>query len=409
MNYIFIETNERFKTVGIVENDHLVEFYSEELQNEALLGNVYRGRVVNVLRGMDAVFVDIGEEKNAYLQLKDALSKDQMYTKEKYDLSEVVKGGTELLVQVIKEAVGTKGPKVTTHISIPGRYLVLTPYSNRINISKKINNHEEISRLRTIGNKIIEDEMGLIIRTNSEDVEESILEEEYFSLLKTYKRIEGERNFLPTPKLIYKDLNLEYQIIRNSFNSKDTKVISNNKEIYEDLLLLMGYYVDDFQDNIIYDPDFSMENNLTIQEDMKEAFDRKVTLPNGSYIVIDETEALTAIDVNTGKFVGAYSLGDTVLKTNLEAACEIARQIRLRDIGGIIIIDFIDMRDKSHISKVLKKLADEFEKDKNKPHIVEFTKLCLVEITRRKTRPTLDSKISSLCPTCGGRGRIRDI
>lgn len=409
MNYIFIETNERFKTVGIVENDHLVEFYSEELQSEALLGNVYRGRVVNVLRGMDAVFVDIGEEKNAYLQLKDALSKDQMYTKEKYDLSEVIKGGSELIVQVIKEAVGTKGPKVTTHISIPGRYLVLTPYSNRINVSKKIKNHEEISRLRTIGNKIIEDEIGLIIRTNSEDVEESILEEEYFSLLKTYKRIEGERNFLPTPKLIYKDLNLEYQVLRNSFNSKDTKVISNNKEIYEDLLLLMGYYVDDFQDNIIYDPDFSMENNLTIQEDMKEAFDRKVTLPNGSYIVIDETEALTAIDVNTGKFVGAYSLGDTVLKTNLEAASEIARQIRLRDIGGIIIIDFIDMRDKSHISKVLKKLADEFEKDKNKPHIVEFTKLCLVEITRRKTRPTLDSKISSLCPTCGGRGRIRDI
>lgn len=409
MNYIFIETNERFKTVGIVDNEHLVEFYSEELQSEALLGNVYRGRVVNVLRGMDAVFVDIGEEKNAYLQLKDALSKDQMYTKEKYDLSEVVKGGMELLVQVIKEAVGTKGPKVTTHISIPGRYLVLTPYSNRINISKKINNHEEISRLRTIGNKIIEDEMGVIIRTNSEDVEESILEEEYLSLLNIYRRIEAERNFLPTPKLIYKDLNLEYQIIRNSFNSKDTKVISNNKEIYEDLLFLMGYYVDDFQDNIIYDPDFSIKNNLTIQEDMKEAFDRKVTLPNGSYIVIDETEALTAIDVNTGKFVGAYSLGDTVLKTNLEAASEIARQIRLRDIGGIIIIDFIDMRDKSHISKVLKKLADEFEKDKNKPHIVEFTKLCLVEITRRKTRPTLDSKISSICPTCGGRGRIRDI
>ena len=409
MNYIFIETNEQFKTVGIVENEHLVEFYSEELQSEALLGNVYRGRVVNVLRGMDAVFVDIGEEKNAYLQLKDALSKDQMYTKEKYDLSEVVKGGTELLVQVIKEAVGTKGPKVTTHISIPGRYLVLTPYSNRINISKKINNHEEISRLRTIGNKIIEDEMGVIIRTNSEDVEESILEEEYISLLNIYRRIEAERNFLPTPKLIYKDLNLEYQIIRNSFNSKDTKVICNNKEIYEDLLFLMTYYVDDFQDNIIYDPDFSIKNNLTIQEDMKEAFDRKVTLPNGSYIVIDETEALTAIDVNTGKFVGAYSLGDTVLKTNLEAASEIARQIRLRDIGGIIIIDFIDMRDKSHISKVLKKLADEFEKDKNKPHIVEFTKLCLVEITRRKTRPTLDSKISSICPTCGGRGRIRDI
>ncbi|WFA09497.1 Rne/Rng family ribonuclease [Tissierella sp. Yu-01] len=407
MNYIFIDSDKEKTKVGIVEDNRLVEFYSEEINNETLFGNVYRARVTNVLRGMDAAFVDIGEEKNAYLQLKDALHKDQMYTKEKYDLDEVIKSGEEVIVQVIKEPLGNKGPKVTTHISLPGRYLVLTPYSNKVNVSKKIRNNSEVNRLKNIGNQIIENDMGIIFRTLAVDVDENLLHEEYKSLMDVFLRIEKERSFLPTPKLLYKDLDLVYQIVRDKFNEKDTEIIVNNKEIYNNLLLLEDYFSYNLGDKILLNLDFSVDNDMKIQMDMKEALDRVVSLKSGGYIVIDETEALTAIDVNTGKYVGAYSLGDTVLRTNLEAAEEISRQIRLRDIGGIIIIDFIDMKEKNHISKVLSKLSESFIKDRNKPHIVDVTKLCLVEITRKKTRPTLDSKISTICPTCNGRGRVR--
>ena len=409
MNYIFIDSGDTTNRVGIVEENRLVEFYTEDINNEALLGNVYRARVTNVLQGMDAAFVDIGVGKNAYLHLKDALRLEQLYTKEKYELDDVIKSGEDLIVQVIKEPLGTKGPKVTTHISIPGRYIVLTPYSNKINVSRKIRGHEEVERLKEIGHRIKSNDMGVIFRTVSEGVEDYLLEEEYKTLSDIYKKIESERNFLPTPKLLYKDINLVYQIVRDNFNEKNTKIIVNNQEVYNNLLLLEDYFSYRLEDKIKLDLSFSIENDMKIQMDIKEAIDRKVALKSGGYIVIDETEALTAIDVNTGKYIGAYSLGDTVLRTNIEAAEEIARQIRLRDIGGIIIIDFIDMKEQDHVSKVLYKMAEEFKKDRNKPHIVDVTKLCLVEVTRKKTRPTLDNKITLACPTCGGKGRIRNI
>lgn len=409
MNFIFIDSKDDINKVGIIENNRLVEFYSEEVKHEALLGNVYRARVVNVLQGMEAAFVDLGEEKNAYLHLKDALSKEQLYTKEKYNLEDVIRSGEDVIVQVIKESLGTKGPKVTTHISIPGRYLVLTPYSNKVNISKKIHYGKELSRLKELGNSIKENDMGMIFRTVAEGIDDILLKDEYKTLTDIYAKIESERNFLPTPKILYKDLDLVYQIVRDSFNDRNTKIKVNNKEIYNNLLLLEDYFSYTSEDKIVFDPNFSIENDMKIQMDIKEALGRKVSLRSGGYIVIDETEALTAIDVNTGKYIGAFSLGDTVLRTNIEAAEEISRQIRLRDIGGIIIVDFIDMKDKDHISKVLSKMVEASKKDRNKPNIVDVTKLCLVEITRKKNRPTLDKKVSSICPTCGGRGRIRNI
>ena len=409
MNFIFIDSKDDINKVGIIENNRLVEFYSEEVKNEALLGNVYRARVVNVLQGMDAAFVDLGEEKNAYLHLKDALSKEQLYTKEKYNLEDVIRSGEDVIVQVIKESLGNKGPKVTTHISIPGRYLVLTPYSNKVNISKKIHYGKELSRLKELGNSIKENDMGMIFRTVAEGIDDALLKDEYKTLIDIYSKIESERNFLPTPKILYKDLDLVYQIVRDSFNDRNTKIKVNNKEIYNNLLLLEDYFSYSLEEKIIFDPSFSIENDMKIQMDIKEALGRKVYLKSGGYIVIDETEALTAIDVNTGKYIGAFSLGDTVLRTNIEAAEEISRQIRLRDIGGIIIVDFIDMKDKDHISKVLSKMVEASKKDRNKPNIVDITKLCLVEITRKKNRPTLDKKVSTICPTCGGRGRVRNI
>ncbi|MFY9483851.1 MAG: Rne/Rng family ribonuclease [Tissierellaceae bacterium] len=407
MDYIFISSKDGINKVGVVENNRLVEFYTEEENDTKLVGNVYRGRVENVLRGMGAAFVNIGEGRNAYLYVKDAYNKEQLLSKKKYSIDQVIKSGQEVMVQVIKEPLGSKGPKVTTHISLPGRYVVLTPFSKDINISRKISKKSEIIRLKELGQRIIEDDIGMIFRTNAKDKDEDIIQAEYKQLLAIYRKIEMQKGFLPTPKRIYKELDLIYKIVRETFNERDYQIIVNNKEVYDNILELGYFYSIPVEKRIILDEGFCMEEHADIQNDLQQAFKRKVPLDNGGYIVIDETEALTAIDINTGKYTGNLSLKDTVLRTNLLAAEEIARQIRLRDIGGIIIIDFIDMKSKSDKSEVLSRLAKCFKLDRNQPNIIGITKLNLVEITRKKIRPTLDSTISITCPTCLGRGRIQ--
>ena len=238
MNYIFISSKDGINKVGIVEDHRLVEYYTEEDNNEKLVGNVYRGRVENVLRGMGAAFVDIGVGKNAYLYVKDAYDKNQFLLNEKPTIDKVLKSGDEVMVQVTKEALGAKGAKVTTHISIPGRYLVLTPNSKDINISRKIDDNNEIKRLKIIGENIKKDDLGMIFRTNSEGVSEDLLKEEYNQLVNINSKIETQKGFLPTPKLIYKEMDLVYKIVRDTFNDRDYQIIVNNKEI--DRITLTG-------------------------------------------------------------------------------------------------------------------------------------------------------------------------
>ena len=407
MDYIFIDSVDGISKVGIVEEGRLVEYYIGEENREKLVGNIYRARIENVLEGMEAAFVDIGEGKNAYLNVNDALNPDQIRSKKKYKINEVLKGGQEIIVQVVKEGQSKKGPKVTRRISIPGRYLVLTPFSNQINVSRKISGLKAVSRLKILGKKIIKDNMGLIFRTMAEEVDESLLIQEYNKLLDIYSRIQREINFLPCPKLLYRELELVYQIVRDSFNDKNHRIIVNNVDIYDKLLLLEDYFSYDLGKKIVLDTNFSMENDPKLLGDLNQAINRKVTLPSGGHIVIDETEALTAIDVNTGKYVGDYSFEETVLLTNIEAAEEILRQIRLRDIGGIIIVDFIDMKNENHITKVLSALYTNLSKDRNKPNVAGMTNLGLVEITRKRIRSTLETRISTICPTCKGSGRIQ--
>ncbi|HLR21973.1 MAG TPA: Rne/Rng family ribonuclease [Tissierellaceae bacterium] len=407
MNYIFIDSNNGINKIGIVEDRRLVEYYTEKEEENKLVGNIYRGRVENVFRGLNAAFVNIGEEKNGYLYIKDVLSREKILSPKRYNINDLLKSGEDIIVQVIKESFGDKGPKISKDISIPGRYIVLTPYSEKINISRRIKGKKEINRLKSIGEDIKEDNHGLIFRTLSEEVDKETLEEEYKTLIKIYKNIEERRNFLPTPKLLYRELDLIYKIVRDNFNQKDYRIITNNKKVYENLLEMDEYFSYGLKEKTTLDPDFSAKYNGNIQSDIDKAFNRKVNLKSGGYIVIDETEALTAIDVNTGKYVGSQSLSKTVLNTNLEAIKEIARQIRLRDIGGIIIIDFIDMRNKIHVSKLIRNLKREFKNDRNKPIVVDITKLGLVEVTRKRVRPTLDSTTTTECPTCHGVGRIQ--
>src|SRR5690554_3727837 len=407
MNTIYIDSRDGVNRICIVEDGRLVEYYKEDTGRHRLLGNVYRGRVVNILRGMEAAFVDIGEDRNAYLNVKDALGREMMYSKEKLTIDQVLKQGEDIIVQVVKEPLGNKGPKVTTHLSIPGRYMVLTPYSNRVNISKKIRDQDEIERLRHLGKEIERERMGMIFRTVSQGVESDLLREEYNDLVRKFEAIEGERNYLPTPKLIYSEPVLVLQILRDYFDESKTDVVTNSRDILEYLKTTTKLRDYNLGDRLTYDPSYNMDYHMNIQMDMKEALSRMVQLKSGGYIVIDETEALTAIDVNTGKYVGNLTLSDTIVRTNIEAAVEIARQVRLRDIGGIIIIDFIDMKVQDSIDIVLGKLDKEFRKDKNKPYVVGMTKLNLVEVVRKRNRPTLDKETTIVCPTCNGRGRIR--
>ncbi|NLW22444.1 MAG: Rne/Rng family ribonuclease [Tissierellia bacterium] len=406
MNYIFIDSEEGIDRVGIVEDDKLVEFYMDKKDKRKQVGNIYRARVVNVLPGMEAAFVDIGEGKNAYLHVKNAIPKELMHRKRDIKINEIIKNGEEIIVQVLKEASQNKGAKVTTHITLPGRFLVLTPFSSRISISRKIHEKEEIQRLQNLGKGMQKENMGIIFRTNSFGVDEDLLVEEYHMLINIYKKIERERNFLPCPKLIYSEMDLAQQIIRDVFNDKIDRVIVNNRQKYKKLLSFQDILFPKLSDKLIYDANFSITSQPEIEKGLKTALDRKVSLKSGGYIVIDETEALTVIDVNTGKFIGSKNLEDTVVKTNLEAAEEISRQIRLRDIGGIIVIDFIDMKEDEDVDLVLNVLQKNLNQDRNKTNIIGMTKLGLVELTRRKVRNSLSSNFIVPCPSCGGRGKI---
>lgn len=406
MNYIFIDSNDNIEKVGIVEEGRLVEYYTNEKNDKEQAGNIYRGKVVNVLQGMESAFVDIGDEKNAYLYVKDALPKDLMYKNLKVKIKDVVKKGEDIIVQTLKEASGQKGAKITTHITLPGRFLVLTPFSNKINISRKIYDEIEIKRLREIGREMQKDDMGIIFRTNSFETGKELLVDEYNMLINIYKKIEREKNFLPCPKLLYKEMDLGYQIIRDVFSDKIEKIIVNDREKYNDLLSFEDMMPLDLKEKLFYDKDFNVNLDINIQKEIQTALERQVPLESGGYIVIDELEALTAIDVNTGKFVGSINLEDTVVKTNLEAALEIPKQIRLRDISGIIIIDFIDMKNKNDIDLILNKLEENLKSDRNKTNIIGITKLGLVELTRKKIRNSLKSNFIQKCPYCNGKGKI---
>jgi len=406
MDYIFIDIRNGIEKVGIVEDDRLVEFYMDFESDNKLVGNIYRGRIVNVLPGMEAAFVDIGEGRNAYLYVKNALPKGVKYNRNEMRINDVIKNGQEIIVQVIKESTENKGPKVTTHITLTGRYIVLTPFSNKISISKKILDLEEIERLKEIGNRIQIEDIGMIFRTRSEGVAEELIFDEYNRLIEIYKRIERERNFLPCPKLIYREMDLSNKLIRDSFGERIEKVLVNNKDKYNSILDFSDMISPYLKDRLVYDKDFDIRYEQNIMKGIKSALDRRVCLKSGGYIVIDETEALTAIDVNTGKYTGNNNLEDTVVTTNLEACEEIARQIRLRDISGIIIIDFIDMKNDKDVMLVMNKLDEYLKLDRNRANIIGITKLGLVELTRKKIRNSLGKNFYKDCPYCSGKGKI---
>lgn len=411
---ILVQVAEKETKVAVLEEGQLVEIYVERALNQRLVGNIYKGVVQNVLPGMQAAFVDIGLEKNAFLYVEDALAnvllQDEVHVPVKEgvrpNIRDIVKEGQEIVVQIAKEPVGTKGARVTTQITLPGRYLVLMPTVDYTGISRRIEDDEVRERLKVIAEEIKPPSMGVIVRTVAEGSFREDLEQDIKSLMKIWQRIKNKAQTVSAPALLHKDLELVQRILRDVFTADVQRLSVNSRPVFEKIIDFLDATDTHLKGKVFLSDTNNLFKKYAIDHEMYQALKRKVWLKSGGYLVIDQTEALTAIDVNTGKFVGSTDLADTVLKTNLEAAQEIARQLRLRNIGGIIIIDFIDMNDAQHKEQVLKVLEEELKKDKVKAHILGITPLGLVEMTRKKVRQSLSSTLEKCCPYCEGKGKV---
>ncbi len=408
---IVVSVSDEETRVAVLEDRIPVELYIERSVTQRLVGNIYKGRVENVLPGMQAAFVDIGLEKNAFLYVEDAMPSrppeghgqgSVMGT----NICDVVKQGQEVIVQIVKEPIGTKGPRVTTHITLPGRYLVIMPTVDYIGISRRIENERERDRLKELAARVKPDNMGVIVRTVAEGTDEEELRQDVTLLTKIWRKIIHRSSHGPVPNLLHRDLELIQRIMRDVFSEDVDRLTIDSRPEYEKILDLLDITGPRLKFKIFLDERENIFSGYGIDQDLEKALKRKVWLKCGGYLVIDQAEALTAIDVNTGKFVGTTNLEDTVLRTNLDAAVEIARQLRLRNIGGIIIVDFIDMQKEDHRKKVLQALEEEIRKDKTKANILGITQLGLVEMTRKKVRPSLSEVMQRPCPYCEGKGKV---
>lgn len=404
---ILVQSNEEETQVAVIEEGQLVEIYLEPNYSCRSVGSIFKGRVENVLPGMQAAFVNIGQEKNSFLYVEEAIE-DNTYGQNgiKPNIRDILKEGQEITVQVVKEPMGKKGARVTRQLTLPGRFLVLMPTVDYIGVSRKITDDEERERLRAIAEEIRPLRMGVIIRTVAEGINKEQLQEDMEMLLKSWYDIEIEINKEGAPRLLHRDLQLVQRILRDLVNDEVKKITFNNFYDKEKVQDLIGEKYELAKNNIFLSNSYDILSPYNIKQELEKALKRKVWLKSGGYLIIDQTEALTSIDVNTGKFVGKHSLEETVLKTNLEAAGEIARQLRLRNIGGIIIIDFIDMEEEEHENQVVLELEEKLKKDKTKAHVLGITSLGLVEMTRKKTGFSLSSILEKPCSCCEGKGRV---
>ena len=402
--------------IALLENDSLVEIHVERRGRERLVGNIYKGRVANVLPGMQAAFVDIGQDRNAFLYAGDILadtSDFEFEEKQEYpnlkqgSIEELVSEGQEIMVQVLKQPGGAKGARITTHVTLPGRMLVLMPTVNHVGVSRRIEDEVERDRLKGIMESIKPEAMGIIVRTAAIGKSEEDFIGEVKFLERLWHRINSKSGILRAPRLIHAEESLVFRTVRDMFTTDVSEFIINNQEYYDKVMAVAGIIAPYMKDRVkLYDGGAGIFDDFGIQARIDKALEKKVWMKNGAYIIIDETEALTVVDVNTGKFVGDNNLQETILKVNIEAAKEIARQLRLRDISGIIVIDFIDMEVEDNKCRVVQALEDALALDRTKTNVLGITGLGLVEMTRKKVRRKLSSLVRKPCPYCGGSGLV---
>lgn len=404
-NKEMIITSDRHDTrVAVIENSKLAEIYIQPENEKSIVGNIYMGVVEAVLPGMEAAFIDIGLEKNAFLYVNEAILEEEA-ERPSVKIENIIKKGQDLVVQIIKEPIKGKGARVTTQIAIPGRYIVLTPYSKEtLGISRKLNDDER-ERLKKIAEKIKPKNMGVIVRTAAEGVKEQSLRRDLKYLFNTWYSISRKIRKTKPVNLIHEEPSIELKAVRDWFDESFSEILVDDLRKYRQV----KSYLKKSNSSMVgkakfYNQMLPLPDKYNLDHQIRKALSRKVWLKSGGYIAIDHTEALTAIDVNTGRFVGKKSLRQTVLQTNLEATKEIVRQIRLRDIGGIIVIDFIDMYEEKDRDKVFNQFNQELEADRIKSRVIDISKIGLVEMTRKSTTESLLSKLSKSCVACIGSG-----
>jgi ribonuclease G len=407
--------------VALLEDKVLAELYIERTKDRGIMGNIYKGKVVKVLPGMQAAFVEIGLEKASFLYVSDVyggiedyeemgLHGEEMppYFNPSSQIEDLLFEGQEIVVQVSKEPLGTKGTRITSHITLPGRYLVYMPTVDHVGVSRRIKDERERKRLRDIIHSMKPPSSGFIVRTASEGAEPDEIRNDMEFLLRLWNNIQKKKESSSAPCLIHSDLTMVLRVIRDILSPQVNRIIIDSKEEYENILSFINTYMPKQKYEItLHEGKEPIFDAYGIEMEIGKILGRKVWLKSGGYIVIDMCEALVAIDVNTGRYVGKRNLADTILKTNLEAAKEIAYQLRLRNIGGIIIIDFIDMEREGDQEKVFQALEEATRKDRQKTNIFEISELGLIEMTRKRTRENISRILSEPCPYCEGAGLIK--
>lgn len=386
---IIVSKEKQNKQIALIENGKLVEIYEDSHEPKETEGNIYIGVVKDILPGMQSAFVDIGTEKNSFIHLKDILpqidqKKQNNKLEQNQDIRKVVKRNDKILVQVKKDSNEKKGARISTHISIAGRYCILMPDTDIITISQKIENEQEKARLIQIVKSILPSNIGAVIRTAANKKSKEEIEKDTKILLGEWEQIQKEAsNCVHVPKLIHKHHSILEKLIIDMVDKKIDRIICNNKEEYENVARQLTKYAIQNEIKVELKEKENIMGIYEIEKQKEKLTSRKIWLNCGGFITIDPTEALTAIDVNTGKFMGKNSLEETVYKVNYEATIEIAKQLRLRDIGGIIIIDYIDMHKQENKEKIEKLLKNELKNDRAKTQVEGFTKLDLMELTRK--------------------------
>jgi ribonuclease G len=425
---IIINASDFETRVALLENRQVSEISVDRVRDRGITGNIYKGRVVRVLPGMQAAFVEIGRERAAFLHSSDIVldmgEYAEMLTEEDLNggdgfpvmtasghaIEDLLKEGQEILVQVTKEPLGTKGARVTAYITLPGRLLVLMPNMVKVGVSRRIQEPDERDRLREIVSGLKPNGVGFIVRTAAEGVPEEEIRQDMDFLVRLWETIKRRRPRSRAPSLLYAELDLTFRILRDLYNTDIDAVHVDSKEEFKKLSDFTKRFIPSMRDALVlYEGEEPVFEHFGVEMEINRALGKKIWLKSGGYIIIDQTEALTAIDVNTGRFVGRRNLEETIVKTNMEAVQEIVYQLRLRNIGGLIIIDFIDMEKFSNRKKVFAALEEMLKGDRARTTILQISELGLVEMTRKRTRENLASVMTEPCPYCEGKGTIKSL
>ena len=390
---IIISSTPEEVRMGLVNNGILQEFMVERAMSAHLVGSIFLGRVSNIVRGIQAAFIDIGLDQNAFLYLGDS-----------QDLTE----GASVMIQITKDPRGTKGPTASREITFPGHYAVLFPFSDNIGNSRKITAEEERARLRSLAEKLRHPGMGIVLRTEAEGVSAEVLETDINNLIAEWNVVAARAKRAKAPAFLHRELDLSVRMVRDYFTRDVKEIVVDNPEAFQRIQALLSEMKDVENTELkLWDSGEDVFSGFGLGDTLESLADRRVELPSGGYLVIDHTEAMTVIDVNSGSYIGKNNLEETIMEINRQAAREIAHQLRLRDIGGIIVVDFLDMHSEENRQEVLAVLEDSFAGDKMRPRIQDITVLNLVEITRKKSRQNLEAVLFSDCPVCSGSGRVQ--